>query len=635
VCLPRIDVLILLFGLACTIWGKLVLVGTYKPANYLPEMVVIAPDVLFFAAVALFIRFFYILRPSAWIARCAVLIASLVAIWSVLNTRWLLKTGVQLQPGVLFLFFRDVRDIWPIARAHLFRTSGMTAVIVIGALVACVFLFWALMKPRKVIATRRHHLRWAFALLLIMAAARLAACVEPPPADAGLTRPGLSFSSHWYALLAAISPRPQAAYPLHHSPNIYLANTRKIEPPETRPDQWPNVVLVLLEGVSYPASSLAPDGPDSTPYLARLAKEGIEFRTTRVPVPYTSKAFWATFTGITPLLGSDNVETVPVDTHYEGLPTVLARVGYQSAFFQMCKGDFECTVGLFANLGFDWAWFRENLEDPSANLGYLAGDDFRMLEPAFEWLGQTEQPFFLTMITSVGHDPFDVPDWFGKPAQNLRGKYLQTVRYTDAFLRRLCTELDARGLAENTLLCVLGDHGTSFRVERARGRWVPYEEVIRVPWVIYWPGHVSGGRVVTWPCSQLDVAPTILALLGFDITEADFEGADAMQEPDSDRRFYFSSLIENSPIGFVQKDRKVIYWPYIDKVFEYDLLNDPLEKNPKEIPARLSECLRQDILSWEKRSQIAVDPKKHTRRFQYSHWQTFSTGRSAWAYYVP
>jgi hypothetical protein len=61
VCLPRIDVLILLFGLACTIWGKLVLVGTYKPANYLPEMVVIAPDVLFFAAVALFIRFFYIL----------------------------------------------------------------------------------------------------------------------------------------------------------------------------------------------------------------------------------------------------------------------------------------------------------------------------------------------------------------------------------------------------------------------------------------------------------------------------------------------------------------------------------------------------------------------------------------------
>jgi len=42
-----------------------------------------------------------------------------------------------------------------------------------------------------------------------------------------------------------------------------------------------------------------------------------------------------------------------------------------------------------------------------------------------------------------------------------------------------------------------------------------------------------------------------------------------------------------------------------------------------------------DISRWEEMSQIAVDPKKHTQRFVFSHWQIFSAGRSAWAYYVP
>ena len=161
----------------------------------------------------------------------------------------------------------------------------------------------------------------------------------------------------------------------------------------------------------------------------------------------------------------------------------------------MSKGSFECGPGFFTNLGFDWVWFRENLGDESAHLGYLSGDDCRMIEPAMEWLMAQPGAAILAMITSVSHDPYDVPMWFDEPKEELYDKYLQSLRYTDYFLKQLCHALKERGLEENTILCVLGDHGTSFRSNTGFARWSPCEEVIRVPWLIRWPGRLEAGQV--------------------------------------------------------------------------------------------------------------------------------------------
>ena len=105
--------------------------------------------------------------------------------------------------------------------------------------------------------------------------------------------------------------------------------------------------------------------------------------------------------------------------------------------------------------------------------------------------------------------------------------------------------------------------------------------------------------------------------------------------PPTTAKLYFSSLLPNSPVGFVQEERKVVYWPYIGKMFEYDLESDPQEEKPTRIDGERMQEIIEDIRCWEEKSQIAVDVRKHTRRFVFSHWQTFSTGRCAWAYYVP
>ncbi|MFC1676769.1 sulfatase [Planctomycetota bacterium] len=340
-------------------------------------------------------------------------------------------------------------------------------------------------------------------------------------------------------------------------------------------------------------------------------------------------------TSTSPIIQTDCVETVPAEKPYESLASILTRAGYRSGFFEMSKGNFECAPGLFSNLGFDWAWFRENLQDPSAYIGYMGGDDCRLIKPALDWIGEKDQPFLLMVITSIAHDPFEVPDWFEKPKENLNDRYLQTVRYTDHFLEQLCQKLKENGLDKNTILCVLGDHGTSFRAQKSKGRWVPYEEVIRVPWVIRWPGHLDAGYTVEWPCSQIDVTPTILKLIGFDITNAGFEGFDAMVKPVDKRRFYFSSLLSESPTGFVEDNMKIVYWPYLDKVFQYDLNIDPNEENPRVVSVEQAKKIKDDIMNWQEKTQIVIDARRQTRQLMYSHWKTFSAGSSAWAYYVP
>ena len=634
--MPRIEVLILLAGLLCTVLGKLMVVRSYKPESVTAETAAAAfPDLLFFAVVALLVRCLYIIKPSVLSARCALLIAAIMAVWSVLNTAWLINSGVQLQTGILVLYIRDFRNLYPLVMAHMLEDIGQFVLFASVSIAVFVFFLWRLFKPGSIVPSRSHHERWALGLAMAVTACLIARPFVQPDGDSSFAAEVLNFSSHSYALLSTVAGQSHNKYPIKHSPNIYLSGRRPIGTPKCSPKDLPNVVIVLLESASYSVTSLSTTAEQTTPFLARLASEGVEFRTTRVPIPYTTKAFWAALTAVTPTSDVHNVEAVPIDEPYEGLPSILAKVGYRSAFFEMSNGTFECAPAFFKNLAFDWAWFRENLQDHSANIGYLSGDDCRMIEPAVEWAAKNGRPFLLMMITSIAHDPFEVPQWFEKPKEREYDKYLQTIRYTDYFLEQLCAALHAKGLDENTILCIMGDHGTSFKTERSKGRWTPREEVIRVPWVMHWPGHLGPAKVVEWPCSQLDITPTILSLIGFDISSAGFDGSDALAEPNSQRRIYFSSLVPGSPTGFVENGRKVVFWPYINKAFEYDLTTDPQENDPRTIPPDQIEQIRQQINRWESQSQIAVDAKKHTKRFLYSHWQILSAGRLAWAYYVP
>jgi len=632
--LPRLEVLILLLALVCTVAAKGAVLARHKPSNAWVELLnIVWPDLVFFFVLLIVIRCLYMVKSSAGMARVSLLIAMATLGWSLLNGAWLVATSVQIQPGVVRVLAQNPFQFWPIVRAHV--AQRLAEAIPVCSLVAVVGLYvlWRLIKPPAVSGGRVHHARRAAAAAVVLVCLLLAKVVWPQ-SQLGFGKEVLGFSSHVYALTSWMDSHHQrygAGSPLRRVPRD---GQRRIGLPDRQKDDLPNVVVILLESISHASTSLGDPKQGATPFLAKLAAEGVEFRETRVPVSSTTKAFWAVLTSVSPVIEADYAEAIPVDEPYESLASILRRVGYRSAFFEMSKGTFECAPGLFSNLGFDWAWFRENLQDPSAHIGYLGGDDCRMIEPAFQWVDEKPQPFLLVMITSVSHDPYEVPRWFDKPAETDRLRYVQTVRYTDLFIEKVCGELQRRNLTDRTLVCVIGDHGTSFRVKAGRGRWVPYEEVIRVPWVMRWPGHIPPGTRIDWPCSQLDVTPTILKLLGFDISQAGFEGKDVLSPCEPDRRLYFACWYANSPLGFIEGDVKWIYWPYIDKLYRYDLAVDPLEEDPVLVSAQQAEPVVRDVLLWRNQSEIAIDARRFRQALVFDHWRIFSVGRSAWAYYV-
>ena len=71
---------------------------------------------------------------------------------------------------------------------------------------------------------------------------------------------------------------------------------------------------------------------------------------------------------------------------------------------------------------------RDDLDDPNSFLGYLGSDEFAMLRPITEWIKAEQQPFFLTVLCSVTHDPYEVPEWFGIPPKDPLDRYRQAIR---------------------------------------------------------------------------------------------------------------------------------------------------------------------------------------------------------------
>ena len=631
---PRTETWILCIGLACTFFGKFIMLRRQTPPGGLAETIhVVSPDLIFFTGVFLLFRMLYIIHFSRWMARGTLIISITVTGWSALNTGWLFESGVQFQPGIISILLLNIKEVWPLVQGHLALHLGLMISLGIVAGVVLPFFIWRLIRPRTVVNSRSSHIRLMFVNLMFLFVLLLTQPVAQSVSRLGFSGDVLGFSSHWYAVRSLVNQSMKE--PTIQTRNIPHRRERIVGLPAHSREELPNIIIVLLESVSYSTTSMGNPQLDTTPFLQQLAREGVEFRQTRSLVAQTTKAFWAVLTSTTPVIKQDYIEAVPVDTPYESLVTLLKQAGYRSAFFEMSKGTFECAPGLFYNLGFDWAWFRENLEDPSAHLGYMSGDDCRMLEPAFRWALSDSGPFILMFITSVSHHPFELPAGFGTPSTDTYKNYLQTIRYSDHFLETLCQHLKNQGLEKNTILCVLEDHGTSFRVQMGKGRWIPYEEVVRIPWVISWPGHLPAQEPMEWPCSQLDVTPTLLKLIGFDITNAGFEGKDAFTPSKPNRRTYFSSWYDNSPLGFVEEYKKVIYWPYIDKVFIYDLAADPQEMRPLTISPEKADIYKKDISRWQEKSQIYINAKRHTKQFLYDHWWTFSVGRSAWAYYVP
>jgi arylsulfatase A-like enzyme len=112
------------------------------------------------------------------------------------------------------------------------------------------------------------------------------------------------------------------------------------------------------------------------------------------------------------------------------------------------------------------------------------------------------------------HDPakLKLPAWYPDTpgVRDDFARYYDEIARFDGDFGTVLAELDKRGLAESTLVAMMGDNGAS----QFRGKGTLYEFGIHVPLLVRWPGVVKPGSSTAELVSAEDLAPTFLEAAG-------------------------------------------------------------------------------------------------------------------------
>ncbi len=95
-----------------------------------------------------------------------------------------------------------------------------------------------------------------------------------------------------------------------------------------------------------------------------------------------------------------------------------------------------------------------------------------------------------------------------------RAHYYANVSMIDTQIGAILDALEQRGVLDNTVIVFSSDHGDCLNDHGFSQKWNMYEQSVRVPALVSWPGHVAQGHRVDDPVSLMDIGPTILKLAG-------------------------------------------------------------------------------------------------------------------------
>jgi arylsulfatase A-like enzyme len=262
------------------------------------------------------------------------------------------------------------------------------------------------------------------------------------------------------------------------------------------------------------------------------------------------------------------------------------------------------------------------MNDPNHYLGYLASDEFSMLKPITEWIkADDERPFFLTVLCSVTHDPYEVPEWFDTPAKEPIERYQQSILYIDSFLAALDVELARMGLTDETIFCVVGDHGEAFGEHGQLGHaLIAFDEVLRIPFCVRAPLMIEPGKKVTEVVSSVDLTPTLLGILGFETEKVGFDGINVLGSFPDGRKVYFSGWMQEGPAGFVQGKHKFIYNPADRTSCLYNMSEDPLELARIELSEEEVTRISDEIIAWRKSTIFQIDQQRSGKKVLFDRW---------------
>lgn len=226
------------------------------------------------------------------------------------------------------------------------------------------------------------------------------------------------------------------------------------------------------------------------------------------------------------------------------LAEVLSGAGYQTAGVVssfVLKGRFGYAQG-FDSYADDFRVETSTINTNAWEDHVVQGGFDRRAEEttrlAQEWLTEkrnARQPFLLFVHYFDPHSPYVPPPEYlaslGEDPSSLTGlervilDYDAEITYTDAQLGALLGTLAALGLEDSTIVVVTSDHGEGLMQHGHLEHGVQiYEEAVRVPLILRWPGKIRPGSKVASPFPLVDLSPTLLELATPELTLNEAQG---------------------------------------------------------------------------------------------------------------
>ncbi len=359
-----------------------------------------------------------------------------------------------------------------------------------------------------------------------------------------------------------------------------------------RPTGGPHtVVLVSLDTLRPDRLGVYGNGPEVSPNLDALAAESVVFEQALAPAPWTLPSHMSMLTGLDPVAHGVRNAGYALSRHVDTLAEVLQRAGFDTGAFT--DGGF-----VSAEFGFDAGF--DVYEDERVNEGI---NGFRRSLPnAIEWLADadSDDDVFLFLHTFDAHAPYDSPDpeilehFRARPTPDgpddhflyqaqymdqqvkmgvtgygrmsaLLNDYDAGVHQADVGLGQVLAKLRELGRYENALIVVTSDHGESFfdhGLHVGHGLGTTNDE-LAIPMIVRFPGGQRGGERRDDLVDLIDVAPTVLDVVGLERPEA-MQGDSmlALLEGARQQRDYIFGLSTNTETYFLVRDG----WKYITPV---------------------------------------------------------------------
>ncbi len=390
--------------------------------------------------------------------------------------------------------------------------------------------------------------------------------------------------------------------------------------------QAPNILFILSDDHRFDFAGYEGHPFIETPALDRLAKEGVNFTRAYVTSSLCSPSRASFLTGTYPHRHGVWNNFTPWSDENQTFLEFLKPAGYRTAFIGKwhMPGNLPELRGVdhfvtFTNAGgqgsYEWCPLVVDGEEAPSRVKYIAEE---LTNRALEWIEQgPNAPFALYLSHKNVHAGFtpDAPEqgrYAEEPAPLPSGahpwthvtnaqythfnfspldesvrRYGEAITSMDRQIGRMLDRLEELGLAENTIVVYTSDNGYQWGERGLVDKRWPYEESVRVPFLVRWPasGHPRGTRVDRI-IGNIDVAPSFLSVAGLAVPPR-MQGRSILPlltDPGAAWResFLYAYFFEPpyptpTSHGLITENYKLIEYDGLPAEL-YDLANDPTEQ---------------------------------------------------------